>query len=138
MNRTFQQVYKLLMEWVLFCNRDKFDLIAIYDNASETPSLDTICIVCPIAPNTITSPPLPLLRVQPLPQCLATSQYISVFVPHITQSFDPWLLFPTPLDNKVGTLTISRHCQATCHIFDDSFLPHPLEGCTLCICWCPI
>ncbi|KAH8977998.1 hypothetical protein EDB86DRAFT_991424 [Lactarius hatsudake] len=24
-------------EWVLFCNRDKFDLIAIYDDASETP-----------------------------------------------------------------------------------------------------
>ncbi|KAI0042737.1 cysteine proteinase [Auriscalpium vulgare] len=23
-------------EWVLFCNRDKFDLIAIYDNSSET------------------------------------------------------------------------------------------------------
>jgi ubiquitin carboxyl-terminal hydrolase 8 len=24
-------------EWVLFCNRDKFDLIAIYDDASESP-----------------------------------------------------------------------------------------------------
>ncbi|KAH9983664.1 hypothetical protein BJV77DRAFT_1062378 [Russula vinacea] len=24
-------------EWVLFCNRDKFDLIAIYNDASETP-----------------------------------------------------------------------------------------------------
>jgi ubiquitin carboxyl-terminal hydrolase 8 len=24
-------------EWVLFCNRDKFDIIAIYDDASETP-----------------------------------------------------------------------------------------------------
>ena len=24
-------------EWVLFCNRDKFDLVAIYDDASETP-----------------------------------------------------------------------------------------------------
>ena len=24
-------------EWVLFCNRDKFDIVAIYDEASETP-----------------------------------------------------------------------------------------------------
>ncbi|KAI0259432.1 hypothetical protein BC834DRAFT_833549 [Gloeopeniophorella convolvens] len=24
-------------EWVLFCNRDKFDLVALYDSASETP-----------------------------------------------------------------------------------------------------
>ena len=24
-------------EWILFCDRDKFDLVAIYDDASETP-----------------------------------------------------------------------------------------------------